>query len=144
LVLIPAQYLSTGERLGIERRFTTMTHTVYYSNTADSIPPSIWGVKALIRGQMSKVQVEVTDFSGVIRVAVAYTIGDGIWRVVDLAQSDLAHSLWEGEIPGHADLAYFVQAVDAGGNVAYGDNKGRYFRGTHDLYMPLILNRSQP
>jgi hypothetical protein len=123
----------------VERRSTEITYTVYYSTTRDTIPPSIWEVRTLPGQDAVRVEVEVTDFSGVVRTVVAYTAGDGIWQTVELTQSP-DPNLWVGVLPKHARLEFFVQTVDGGGNVAIHDNKGRYFvLNPARLYLPLIL-----
>jgi len=142
LVVIPAQYRATTDWLGVERRFDVMTYTVYYSTTKDTIPPSIWVVSQLEGTETITVEVEVTDFSGVTRVAVAYTTGDGLWQTIDLAQSANPNA-WVGSLPSRAGLEYFVQAVDGGGNVAINDNKGWYFGlPPYRTYFPLITKNS--
>ncbi|MBV7339652.1 hypothetical protein KFU94_67855 [Chloroflexi bacterium TSY] len=57
--------------------------------------------------------------------------------------------LWEGKLPNHPNLEFFVQAVDNGGNVAIHDNKGFYFSAQNtvaskqELYLPIILGSAQ-
>ena len=81
LVVIPAQYRATSGFLGSERLFTVMTYTLYYSDTRDTLPPRIWSVRDLYYCEPKlSIQVQVTDFSGVAGVVVAYTTGDGIWQ----------------------------------------------------------------
>jgi len=138
LVVIPAQYRATTERVGVERRFETMTYTVYYSMTQDTIPPSIWTVQQITGTETLTVEVEVTDFAGVDRVVAAYTIGDGFWETVNLAQS-VDPNVWVGVLPPKAGLEYLVQAVDGCGNVAVSDNKGQYFGlPPFRVYLPLV------
>jgi hypothetical protein len=139
LVVIPGQYRSENKSIGTERLFTSMTYTVYYSNTADTIPPSIWVVAANADDNLVEVTVEATDFSAVKRVAIAYTIGDGQWKVTDLVKSDENDSLWTGVFSSQEPATFFVQAVDGGGNVTTNDNKGRYFSRQHNVYLPLIM-----
>jgi len=117
-----------------------MRYTVYYSQSSDAIPPSIWTVHAWARpeDEAAQVQADVTDFSGVVRVVVAYTTGDGAWETRPLAPAAGETSRWVGLLPKEAGLDYFVQAVDRAGNVAQGDNRGRYFRASlHQHYLPL-------
>lgn len=71
--------------------------------------PSTWG--------LINVEVEVTDFSGVRRVVVAYTSGEGLWQTVDLAQSTDPNT-GVGVLPLQAGLEYF-----AGGG--WGRKRGR-------------------
>jgi hypothetical protein len=137
LVVIPAQYRATTDRVGVERLFEEITYTVYYSTTQDIVPPSIWFVRSTRDAETVRLGVEVTDFSDVARVAMAHTTGDGLWQTVDLVRS-ADPRVWEGSLPLRAGLEYFVQAVDRGGNVAIHDNKGRYFGlPPYRIYMPL-------
>jgi hypothetical protein len=136
LVVIPAQYRARGVSEGDERRFSVITYTLYYSTTQDLIPPSLWTIETepLAHGG-PQLSAEATDFSGVTRVVVAYTAGDGVWRTVDLALQ--AQNRWAGTLPVSPYLEYFVQAVDSGGNVAIHDNKGQYFVLTR-TYLPAV------
>jgi len=144
LVVIPAQYQATTEQMGVERRFDVMTYTVYYSTTKDTIPPSIWVVRQVTDTDMLTVEVEVTDFSGVTRVAVAHTTGDGLWQTVDLTQIADPNT-WVGFLPSRPGLEYFAQAVDGGGNVAISDNKGWYFGlPPYRIYLPLVAKKDEP
>jgi hypothetical protein len=126
LVVIPAQYQSSTAELGSERLFEVMTYTVYYSNTIDLIPPSIWSIDAYRRETNSQVVVEATDLSDVVRVGVAYTLGDGIWQTMDLTRSVSNPNVWVGTLPNEETMEWFVQAVDGAGNVAVNDNKSAY------------------
>jgi parallel beta-helix repeat protein len=142
LVVIPAQYQSTTPTMGTQRLFDQMDYTVYYSNTMDIVPPSIWRVDAYRFEAESHINVEVTDLSDVIRVGVSYTLGDGRWKSTDLVRRADNPNLWCGTIPYEESLEWFVQAVDGAGNVAVNDNKGAYFGPPPELnwiWLPLIL-----
>ena len=73
--------------------------------------------------------VSVTDStpSGVKQVLVGYRDGAG-WHFVPLAPVAGDPARWTGgaSLTG-ATFEYFVQAVDAAGNVAVSTNKGRYY-----------------
>ncbi|MEZ4660189.1 MAG: hypothetical protein R2911_21745 [Caldilineaceae bacterium] len=96
LVVIPGQYryqqtiqTSDGvQYIGEQRLFTKLDYTLYYSTTRDTIPPAIWQVTQTPSADATKltIGVESTDFSTVVRVAVAFTYGDGKWQVKDLAR----------------------------------------------------------
>jgi len=92
--------------------------------------------------------VEATDPSGVVRVLVAYTAGDGVWHNQDLID-DMNTLKWRGEITATLQTRYFVQAVDGAGNVGLAHNKGRYYAllppaplvqggEPYKIYLPLI------
>ncbi|MGB0383471.1 MAG: hypothetical protein ACPGWR_01485 [Ardenticatenaceae bacterium] len=144
LVVTPLQYHSTTPWQGTARRFTDMSYTVYYSNTYDSIPPSIWAVQTTLLENTAQVYVDVTDFSEVVRTVATYTTGSGEWKTIDMDQ--IGPNIWETTLPQDPNLAYFVQAVDGGGNVAIHDNKGRYFSvmteidpPSMEIYLPIII-----
>jgi hypothetical protein len=138
--VIPAEYRSTTENLGVERLFNVMTYTVYYSNTMDIIPPSIWRIAAYRQDMNGQVVVEVTDLNDVVRVGVSYTLGNGEWVTKDLAQSTSNPNLWLGAIPMDEGIEWFVQALDGAGNVAINDNKSAYFTKLADrFWMPFIM-----
>jgi hypothetical protein len=143
LVVIPAQYQSSTPDLGTERFFEVMTYTVYYSNTMDLVPPSIWHVDAYRLGGASQVVVETTDLSDVVRVGASYTLGDGFWWTVDLSRSAINPNLWTGTLPYEATIEWFVQGVDGAGNVAVNDNKGAYFGPAGNrVWLPVIRHDS--
>jgi predicted phage tail protein len=145
LVTIPAQYKATSDSLGIERKMTELTYTVYYSITNDYVPPSIWSVQQMPDTPTTiGLSVEVTDFSAnVIRVVATYTVGDGLWQTVDLvaAQGNMWRTPVIESLPRSETLEFFIQAVDNSGNVAVHDNKGQYFGlSQYEIFMPIVLN----
>ena len=81
--------------------------------------------------------VQTSDVSGVERVVIAYTDNRGSWESVDLVQGE-ASGLWQGAIPASHDLDFFVQAVDAAGNVAVDHNNGQYYR-LGRVYLPIVV-----
>lgn len=127
LVLTPEQYRPLDKQTGVLRQLEAITYTLYYSNHADSLPPSVWSVQASMGRDdaTAELSIDATDFSDVIRVAVTYTDGNGRWRTNDLTRN--AEDRWIGTLPAIRGLEYFVQAVDGAGNVGVNDNKGRYF-----------------
>ena len=145
LVILPAQYSASAPGFGTMRVFDAMTYTVYYSDTEDAYPPSFWVVEDAIIGSSQYITVEVTDWSGVARVAVGYTWDDGWWHTVDLTRSGVDEDLWTGTVPYTDTLSYFVQAVDRAGNVGVETNKAWYFGPgshpsfDHHIYQPLVL-----
>ena len=89
-----------------------------------------------------QVRVWASDSSGIYSVLVAYTSGKGTWHSIELSRSQ--DGIWHGVLPGGGDISYFVQAVDAAGNVTVDDNYGSYYsacvlcRDTYSTFMPLI------
>ena len=61
------------------------------------------------------------------------------WHFVDLAQSGTTPSSWSAVAPlTGTHLQYFVQAVDANGNVAVSTNKGLYYQETPPPARPAV------
>jgi hypothetical protein len=125
------------------RIFDAMTYTVYYSDTADTWAPSFWTVEDEAIGNQHHITVEVTDASGIARVALGYTEGNGRWHTEDLMRTVDDPDLWSGAIPHEPATAYFVQAVDRAGNVGVATNKARYFElEPQRVYLPLVLHKT--
>jgi hypothetical protein len=136
LVVMPGQYTNPG----VERLWDELRYDVYYSTDDDAVDPTIWRVEASQMRDRAGFDVEVVDDSGVERVVVAYSLGDGKWHSIDLTED--AEDTWSGELAlgQGGSVSYFVQAVDGAGNVAMSDNKGLYFEPvTRGAYLPLVL-----
>jgi len=121
LVVIPAQY--RDDKL---RRYTQVTYQVYYSDATDQLSPEVRLVEGVYEDGQARFSVQVASETGVERVAVTYTYGDGEWRSVDLVFNE-ATGRWEGTLAITAPITYFVQAVDTEGDVTQADNKGRLY-----------------
>ncbi len=138
LVIVPAQFHSES---GVERLYTELTLRVYYTDTGDYMPPSIWSVESTGMGGTAFFQVDVSDDeSGVAQVQVMYENRSGEWMsfALDYAANT---GLWEGAINSSLDeLHYLIQAVDNAGNVSYSSNKGFYFAAEPEkIYLPLVF-----
>jgi hypothetical protein len=116
---------STG---GVQRLYDQMSFGAYYSDSPDRNAASILTVDGTLdpTAGTGSVKVAASDASGVQRVVVAFTGGDGRWESADLAFDDVAQK-WSGVITATAATQFFVQVADAAGNVAVNDNKGRYY-----------------
>ena len=134
LVVIPAQY----RRPRVERIYEQLTFEVYFSNAADYRPPSIWEVRFTDTPQGIDFNVWASDASGVQRVVVTYTKGDGQWRSIELQDVGMG-THWFTFVPrlNRDNLEFFVQAVDNAGNVAVHTDKGRMFR-QHVSRFPIV------
>lgn len=131
MVVLPWQYRATNNQRGDARRFTDMSYTIYYSDTQDIIPPTIWEVQnKLTNNNRARtftacplgrkngralplnflIEVEVTDFSSVLRTVATYTTGDGAWETIDLTQQAADPNRWLGELPRQQGVTYFIQA----------------------------------
>jgi len=114
---------------------------VFKSTSQDYIPPAFQLIDAARVGSTAAFSVDVTDLmptgpgttgpGTVKRVLVAVRSGTAHdWTFTDLAQSTSDPKHWTGGAPvTGTQFEYFVQAVDAAGNVAVSTNKGFYFSG---------------
>ena len=138
LVIVPAQFHSTS---GVERLYTELTLRVYYTDTEDYMPPSIWSVERTGMGGTATFEVDASDDeSGVTEVWISYQDQSGDWSSQDLEYSGNT-GLWEGAITNAQEGAgYLVQAVDGAGNVSSSSNKGLYFAAEPiKIYLPLVM-----
>ena len=140
---------------GTERVYSQMSFGTYFSASPDTTPPIIDRVDGVVTQTLSSglIKVEAIDISGITRVVVAYTAGDGTWYSKDLT-FDAAKLKWTGTIPYTAETRYFAQVVDGAGNVAVDDNKGLYLPlslpvpliepGEVKVYLPVVMKDVQP
>jgi CSLREA domain-containing protein len=123
---------------GIQRLFTHVAGRAFRSTSPDYIPPAFQLIHATKVGSNAAFSVDVTDqtptgMGTVKRVLVGVKSGTANptdWTFADLAQSSANLAHWTGGVTITGDeFEYFVQAVDAAGNVAVSTNKGFYFLG---------------
>jgi len=140
LVMSPGQFSGGGDG-GSVRLYNQMTLSALYSDSSDVTPPEVLHVDGILdpAAKTGLVKVDARDLSGVRRVVVAFTGGDGAWRSQDLPY-DPPRLKATGVITDVvAGVRYFVQVADSAGNVAVADNKGRYYT----LLPPLPLASGQ-
>ncbi len=148
---VVAQMGQFNSSAGTERLFSSLAFDSYYSADPDEDPPQVPYVAGILNTSSGKalIKVEASDPSGVSRVLVAYTQGQGQWLSQDLA-FDPGSQKWRGEIPATIGTAYLVQAVDGAGNLTVNHNKGTYFSPQPPaplvtggelvkVYLPLVL-----
>ena len=113
---------------GVVRVFDQMSFGTYYSENPDRNAANIAFIDGILDpiAGTGEVKVEANDSSGINRVLVAYTAGQGQWESKDL-DFDEQTQKWTGVIPGANTTLFFVQVVDNAGNVAVNENKGRYY-----------------
>ena len=139
LVIDLGQY---DKRTGVERLYQHLALRLYRSDSDDWIVPVVSMLRSEPTSQGIQVRVWASDSSGIYSVLVAYTSGKGTWHSIELSRSQ--DGIWHGVLPGGGDISYFVQAVDAAGNVTVDDNYGSYYsacvlcRDTYSTFMPLI------
>ena len=123
---------------GIQRLFTRVAGRAFRSTSQDYIPPAFQLIDATKVGSNAAFTVDVTDqtpagIGTVKRVLVGVksgTANPADWTFADLGQSLANPKRWTGGVAITGDdFEYFVQAVDAAGNVAVSTNKGFYFSG---------------
>jgi hypothetical protein len=126
---------------GVNRIYDQMAFGTYYSQSPDRNAANILLVDGILAPTTNtgQIKVEARDASGVHRVVIAYTAGQGKWQSANLA-FDAVSQKWTGVISGTVNTQFFVQVVDKAGNVAINDNKGRYYPLPPPL--PLATGRS--
>jgi hypothetical protein len=129
LLLVTGQFAgnaSGAPGLGRERLFTKIGADVQYAprEATDFTAPAFGRISGAQVGDQAAFSVEASDAAGVKRVIVAYHDG-AAWKFVDLRPDG---NLWTGGGPTSTPEAeFFVQAVDAFGNVGVASFKGRYY-----------------
>jgi hypothetical protein len=121
---------------------------VTYSDSDDRMPPVIWRVESDRAGSDILLSVAAGDASGVERVLVTYanpvgSSNNNAWQSLDLAYN--AHTeRWEGSLPSLTGKAiFFLQAMDAAGNVTISSNKGQYFSlESNPIYLPITVHKA--
>jgi hypothetical protein len=114
---------------GTERVYDRLSFATYFSSSSDAQPPTLSLVDGVLdagRAQ-GRLKVEADDPSGIQRIVVTYTDGQGVWRSQDLTH-DTAAGKWTGAITATLQTQFMIQAVDGAGNVGIDDNKGQYRR----------------
>ena len=119
LVVLPGQYRGRDAR---EHLYRQVDASLFASGSNDWTAPTISNVTQLNSLNTLTVTVNAADTSGLCRIVVAYTDGLGQWQHTDLTTTD--GTMWRGVIAHPGQVEYFVQAVDAAGNVALDENGG--------------------
>jgi len=107
------------ESITTQVRFDDLQMTIYYSNASDVTPPSITdpGPEGFhtLDGLLANFTVNVSDASGVYRVLVTYNdYRTTDWKSLELSDNGVN---WQGTLSLKGSIRYFVQAIDAAGNV---------------------------
>ena len=137
-VLVHGQFFSDdtpdAKGAGNQRLFTRVDLDVLRSNGTDRVAPRYDAIDAVVLPGPGIVSfsADVVDLPGedaanVARVLVAFRDGtSSTWRFLDLSHGPGAS--WGGTAPvSGTQIEYFMQAVDASGNVAVSTNKGLLF-----------------
>ncbi|HTT89803.1 MAG TPA: hypothetical protein VMF65_09630 [Acidimicrobiales bacterium] len=158
---IPGTDAGTGPAAGqgTQRLFTQIGTEVFYTPlssplAADFNPPTVQTSSAVVSSGDTDFVVTVVPGESnapVKRVLVLYTpkASPGTWTPLDLGLSN--GNTWTGAAPNPGDGAvqYFVEAVDAAGNVANSNNNGSDFgssnaNGAASDALSISLSGSQP
>ncbi len=128
LGLFTGQFRSDGipEALGIgtQRRFTSLSGNVFYAapSVTDFTPPTFSPVDVTQAASTVGFAVDIEDnaAAGVKRVVALYRDESNSWKSIEMSQG----SRWSGAGPlVGTTVEWFIQAVDASGNVAVTSNK---------------------
>jgi len=131
LVLFSGQFKSDGtpeaQGIGTQRRFTALAGNVFYTapGVTDFTPPTFGPVEVTQAGSNVGFAVDVTDdvggASGVKRVLALYRDASGVWKSIEMSHGS---PRWSGAGPlSGSNVEWFIQAVDASGDVAVTSNK---------------------
>lgn len=152
LVVSPGQFSgSTHDGSGVQRLYDSTTVTILYAgpDVTDFTPPTITSTRGTISGSTMTFTVSTADVGGaaVSQVRVGYELGSGQWGFVDLTQDPTEASRWTGSAGVHAVDAvvpFFVQSVDAAGNVALANAKHTGFVASADTTAPTVTASISP
>jgi hypothetical protein len=133
LAMIPGQFVGDGGTpgVGLQRRFTNLGVTVLYAavSVTDFTAPTFQSVNAAAAGGTVTFTADVSDANNIVRVLALYRDG-ATWRSLDLtttSTSGIRRFAGTGAASAGA-IDYFLQAVDAAGNVAVSSNKATLFQ----------------
>jgi uncharacterized protein YjbI with pentapeptide repeats len=132
-MFMPAQFIPDPQATpgtGTERRYTSLTGFVPYSNSPDVTPPTILETHAANVGDVVTFVVRVQDDvpDNVSRVLVVYKPEQSdTWGVLDLVHEP-ATDRWTSSTPLTGTVQYTVYALDGAGNVGLSTNKGEFHR----------------
>lgn len=157
LVVMPGQFTgSTHDGTGIQRLFDTVGVTVLYGpeGSADSTPPTIDKAAATLTGSILDFAVSTSDLgtdagspaAPAKAVSVGYQDTDGSWHFVELTRA--SDTEWRGTSaltgPSPTVAYYFVQSVDAAGNVRLAGGKVAGYAAYADVTAPTITATISP
>ncbi|MDO8673435.1 MAG: DUF11 domain-containing protein, partial [Dehalococcoidia bacterium] len=138
LVAMTGQYRSIGSpTTGQMRLYDRLAYDIYYTaSISDTNPPVVILVENPAARRAIGFSVRATDETGVQRLVVAYTRGDGRFDSVDLVYN-AGSGRWEGQAPVTGTISYIVQAADVEGNVSVYTNWGNYYTASSAPYPDL-------
>ncbi|MEW6233937.1 MAG: hypothetical protein AB1656_00990, partial [Candidatus Omnitrophota bacterium] len=126
-VFIAGQYNSDKKT---ERLYKEVKYSTYYTGEkTDAVAPTL-SDPILKTDSEAQVSVQGWDQNGdsLFRVILTYTDGEGEWKALDMAKSGDNPKEWQARLAYNPNSEFFIQAVDALGNVKYLDNQGQYYK----------------
>ncbi|MEW6238722.1 MAG: hypothetical protein AB1656_25330 [Candidatus Omnitrophota bacterium] len=141
-VFIAGQY---NKEKQTERLYTEVKYSTYYTGEkTDAIAPTL--SEPFMKTE-SEAQVSLQGWDQnnepLYRVILTYTDSEGEWKALDMTKSNANPKEWQARLAYNPDIEFFIQAVDALGNVKYLDNRGQYYKPAPptsiDLYTLLKL-----
>ncbi|MFN0147916.1 MAG: C25 family cysteine peptidase [Dehalococcoidia bacterium] len=138
VVVMAGQFFGSGPAgTGTQRVITALNAQLYFGTTGagqDYVKPQVKTVDASVAGNFATFAVEVEDNAGgadgVRQVYVLFRTASTVagpvsWTPLNLVRQGTSNR-WVGTAPaaGAANVLYYVQAVDASGNVGISFNKG--------------------
>ena len=153
LVLMPGQFTgSTHDGTGVQRLFDRVGASVLYRDPSDTdftAPTVTQATGKPNAGVMtfSVTTIDPTPNGSVQLVRVGYQGASGAWLFTDLARDSEDPTLWTGSgvHPGATStVPFFVQAVDASGNVGVANGKVGGFFASGDTTPPTITASVDP
>ena len=133
IIVTPGRFESDGTRstagTGTQELFSRMEGTVLYSASTDFTEPSILAVDSTVNGstRVATFNIDASDASGIAQVVVLFRDSAG-WHRVNLTAG--TGTRWSGTgtvASATTSTPYYVQVVDANGNVGVASNKGALY-----------------
>jgi hypothetical protein len=127
LDLVLGQFLPGAQKQ--QRLYDQLTAEVLYppSWNTNFTPPTLGATDAYVQGGQLHFDATIANATAAIkRVNVLYTdaVTPGTWTSLDLTATDASHFSATAPPTASGQLVYFVQAVDASGNVGFAGDKG--------------------
>ncbi|MGC1376210.1 MAG: hypothetical protein WA821_08310 [Anaerolineales bacterium] len=104
--------------------------------SSDDTPPTIGNPTTSINGNLLRIQLPVTDSSGVYKAFLTYTAVNnqattGTWQSIEKAgtcTSGQQISSLDVPLPSTGEVDYFIQVMDCAGNVSVKMDNGQYYK----------------
>jgi hypothetical protein len=138
LVLVSGQWVpdAANPAVGKQRFFDDITTRMYYrpASDLDFTAPTIGAIDSQVVGNTLQISVTAADVDqnnqpGTVKQVTVLYLDQGAWHSLNLSASG---NSWTASVGvSSATIPYFVQAVDASGNVGVSTNKALLFTPNH-------------